>query len=279
MAITSTFMTSNQRNICQARKSSSSFFAAACVLGMPALANAQGVDEFGVYGPPLASSERQSPLNFALEVRFGPYLPRVDSEFTDGSKPFERYFGTKNRVALGLEFDWLPLAIPDVLRFGPGFGLMYTTMSAHAFIHNFPDERAGQTTALRVLPHWATAVLHVDALAKRTFIPVVLTAKLGLAEALWWVKDEPKNRPARIDGQMTDIKGEGRSYGLYYGIGAQLDLSFLDTQRRKRLDSFTGINSIYFFGEFYGLELNGFGSSGVMNVGDRSWVLGLAFDI
>lgn len=272
-------MTPNSRVFRFARKSTATI-SAAVALASPALASAQGVDEFGVYGPAdTTRPERQSPLNFALELRFGPYLPQVDAEFSNGEKPFERYFGTKNRVAVGLEFDWLPLVIPDTLRFGPGFGLMYSSMGAGAFIHDFPTARATQRTALRVMPHWVTAVLRVDALAKRTWIPLVFTAKLGLAEALWWTSDKPSTRPARVNGEMTNVSGRGRSYGLYYGIGAQLDLSFLDPQRRKRLDSFTGINNIYFFGEFYGLELNGFGAGDVMNVGDRSWVLGLAFDL
>jgi hypothetical protein len=247
----------------------------ACMLLCPTMARAQGVDEFGSFGPPPNADTRWSPHNFSLELRFGPYLPRVDSEFTNGKKPFERYFGTKNRVAVGAEFDWLLLKIDRVLRVGPGIGVMYTSIGADAFFDKFPDTRApGQRTSLRILPHWATAVLHLDALAQRTPIPIVFTAKAGLAHALWWVKDVPHTVPA-ADGTV----GRGRSYGAYYALGAQLDLGFLDTTRKKRLDSFTGINSIYLFGEFYALELNGFGASGVMNVGDRSWVLGLALDL
>lgn len=252
----------------------------ASALLCPTTAQAQGVDEFGGFGPPPNADTRWSAQNFALELRFGPYLPRVDSEFTNGEAPFQRYFGTTNRVAVGMEFDWLLLKVDRILRFGPGVGFMYTSIGADAFygagaVEHIPGERAnGQRTSLRVLPHWATAVLHLDALAQRTPIPLVFTAKLGVAEALWWTKDEPRTTRA-ADGTI----GRGRSYGAYYALGVQLDLGFLDSQRKRRLDSFTGINSIYFFGEFYALELNGFGAGGVMNVGDRSWVLGLAFDL
>ena len=243
------------------------------LLTLSNLAGAQEVDEFGSYGAP--DRPRGSAQDFALELRVGPYLPRVDSEFDDKTEPFKRYFGTTNRVALGAEFDWLPLKIDGILRFGPGVGIMYTTVGADAFFHDFPEDRAkGERTSIRVMPHWATAVMRFDALAKKASIPLVLTAKLGVAHALWWVNDQPRTAPA-ADG----TEGRGRSYGVYYALGAHLDLGFLDTQRKKRLDSFIGINSIYFFGEFYGLELDGFGASDVMNVGDRSWVLGLAFDL
>lgn len=274
-------MTSNSR-LLRLAHTGCSLATLAVALGWPTVARAQGVDEFGSYTPPEMRQAANSSQNFALELRFGPYLPRVDSEFSNGETPFRDYFGTTNRLSFGIEFDWLPLEIKNTLRFGPGIGLMYTTMSAGAFIANSGEgndrttkTRAGQDTSLRVLPHWAAAVLRIDALARRTWIPIVLVGKVGIADALWWVKDEPTTRRSRVG----DVSGRGRSYGAYYGAGVHLDFSFLDDQRRKRLDSFLGINRIYFFGEMYALELDGFGSEGVMNVGDRSWVLGMAFDL
>lgn len=248
--------------------------AATLALAQSNLAQAQEVDEFGMYGDAKLGPAGESGQAFSLEIRLGPYLPRVDSEFDNGDTPFERYYGKKNRIALGMEFDWLPLELKDTLRFGPGVGLMYTSVGADAFRHDDGERAAGQTTSLRMLPHWVVGVLRIDALARRTPIPLVLAAKAGFAHSLWWTSDEPRNSPA-YDGTM----GRGRSYGAYYGAGVYLDFSFLDTQRRKRLDSFLGINRIYFFGELYALELDGFGASGVMNVGDRSWVLGMAFDL
>jgi hypothetical protein len=234
---------------------------------------AQSVDDFGRYDEPGMQAETSS-QNFTLELRGGPYLPRVDSEFPV-NRPFETFYGAKRRVALGAEFDWYPFEIRNTLRFGPGVGVMYTSVGADGFIKKDPENRAsGQTSSLKVFPHWVAAVLRFDALARRTPIPIVFTAKAGLAQALWWTSDEPRNSPA-YDGSM----GRGRSYGYYYGAGAMLDFGFLDNTRSKRLDAFLGINHIYFFGEFYALELDGFGATDIMNVGDRSWVLGLAFDL
>src|SRR5690606_24899070 len=51
-------------------------------------ARAQGVDEFGAYGDTSPASDQY----LALEVRFGPYLPNVDDEFSDAA-PFEETFG------------------------------------------------------------------------------------------------------------------------------------------------------------------------------------------
>jgi hypothetical protein len=247
------------------------------VLASPALAQIQSsgdVDEFGGYYEGGAERPRaESRRDFAFEMRFGPYLPRVDSEFNNGQTPFKDYFGTSNRFMLGAEFDWLPITIPDVLRLGGGLGVSYTTMSANAHA-SANDEPTAQSTGLRILPHWAVGVLKLDILHRRTPIPVVFTAKAGLANALWWVNDTPSANRAE-DG----TKGRGQSFGAYYGLGVAVDLGVLDPYRAKRMDNFIGINSIYLFGEFYGMELNNFGAANTMQVGDRSWVLGLAFDI
>jgi hypothetical protein len=145
-------------------------------------------------------------------------------------------------------------------------------MSAAAHRHDFPDMKAGQDTRFRVLPHWAVGVAKLDVLHRQTFIPLVFTAKLGLANALWWVNDDPSINSA------SGVKGHGMSHGVYYGLGVAADLGFLDSYRSRRMDSLMGINAVYFFGEFYGMELNSFGANKTMHVGDRSWVVGISFD-
>jgi hypothetical protein len=241
------------------------------VLATPAIANAQ-VDEFGRYYVGGVKPRRESSRNFALEVRFGPYLPRVDSEFSNGATPFKDYYGTTNRVMLGTEFDWLPLTVRDTLRFGVGGGISYTTMSTKALIASDHTKQSAQDTRLRILPQWVVGVARVDILNRRTPIPLVFVGKLGLANGMWWVSDDPSANRA------GGIRGRGMSYGVYYGAGLQVDLSFLDPYRSKHLDVVSGINSISLFGEFYGMELNGFGASNTLRVGDRTWVLGLELD-
>jgi len=243
------------------------------IMCLSQLAAAQQVDEFGAYRPPGETYSRETSRNFAFELRFGPYLPRVDSEFTNGKTPFKQYFGTSNRVMLGMEFDWLPMTIPDVLRVGVGAGISYTTMSAKALMYQDDTARSSQDTGFRVMPHWVVGVAKLDVINRKTPIPVIFVGKLGLANALWWVNDYPS--PNSADG----VAGKGSSQGIYYGLGAGLDLGILDPIRAKRLDSTTGINSVYLYGEFYGMELSSFGASNAMHIGDRTWLLGLSFDI
>jgi len=235
-------------------------------------ARAQGVDEFGAYGGREDLSRLESPQNFALELRFGPYLPNVDQEFSGAATPFRDVFGTTDRLMVGAEFDWQALRLKDILSLGPGVGVSYTALSARAPLAS-GDGRADQRTKLKILPTWLVGVLRIDALARLTPVPLAFSAKVGLGHALWWSSDGDGTSTAE-DGS----KGRGRSYGYTYAAGAMLDLYFLEPSRANHLDATMGINHMYLIFEWYALELDGFGSGNVMNVGDRNWLLGLAMD-
>ncbi len=132
------------------------------------------VDEFGQYGD---VKRQESPQNMAVEIRLGPYLPDVDSEFGNGSQPFTDHFGKKNRWMLGLELDWQLLKLDRIGSLGPGVGFGYTTMESKDF-HDPADDsdrdEAAEGSTLKVLPFYGVAVLRIDALAKRTPCPGLL---------------------------------------------------------------------------------------------------------
>ncbi len=230
-------------------------------------ARAQGVDEFGAYGDTSPASDQY----LALEVRFGPYLPNVDDEFSDAA-PFEETFGNDNRYLLGLEVDWQALRIPNVGSFGPGIGWGYTTMSAGA---PFADGTglSEQETSLSLMPMYLVGVFRVDALAQQTPVPLAAYAKAGLGYALWWVSDGAGTAEA------GDVSGRGASYGYQFALGGMLLLDALDRESAVRMDAASGINNSYFFIEWYFSRLDGFGAADQMQVGTSTWMLGLVFEI
>ena len=67
---------------------------------------------------------------FAFELRFGPYLPDVDSEFNGTRYPYRDYYGSDNHLLTATEFDY------EILhRFGTvavGAGLSYYSVSANS---------------------------------------------------------------------------------------------------------------------------------------------------
>jgi len=250
--------------------SSSLLFALGIACSWSNQAFAQGMDEFGTYGQPDRPTE--SPQDMALEVRFGPYLPDVDDEFSGGVAPFDMLFGDTNRYMIGLEVDWQALRIPHVGTFGPGVGLGYTTMDGKTRRQD-GSLTMDQETSLSILPAYLVGVLRVDVLARDTPVPLVPYGKLGLGAALWWSSDGMNT--SREAGTV----GRGTSYGYQYALGAMLMLDAFDDESALELDSTLGVNHSYLFLELYGSDLDGFGSGDQMQVGTHTWFTGLAFEI
>jgi hypothetical protein len=240
------------------------------VLGLPAIAQAQTVDEFGAYRPP-STIRRESKQSAAVELRFGPYNPRVDSAFSHAT-PFRDTFGTDNRYLFGVEADWQILRLPHIGSLGPGFGWGYTRATAKARLTLNPSQFSAEDTSLSVMPLYAVAVFRADGPMRDSGIPLVPYAKLGLGAALWWASTG--DNTSRENG----VLGRGTSYGLQYALGLMLLLDPLDRQTAKDADNSLGLNHSYIFGEWYMSDLNGFSGSNRMNVGAHTWVLGLAME-
>ena len=100
-------------------------------------------------------------------------------------------------------------------------------------------------------------------------------AKLGLGYALWWWSTDGKRSAQSADGK----KGKGASYGPTYALGLMLLLDALSPEDAKSADGLMGINNSYFFAEWFRPQLDGFGSSKVLDVGSSSWVLGIALEM
>ncbi len=241
--------------------------AALFLAATPALA--QGVDEFGPYGRPRAR-EYSSPQGYAFELRLGPYLPRVDEQFS-GATPFKQSFGSGNRYLIGFELDWQALRIPHFGSFGPGFSWGYTKATGKALLQDGTGVSA-EDTSLTVMPMYAVGVLRIDVLARDTPIPLVPYVKGGLGYALWWSKTG--DRAHADDGTL----GHGRSYGYQFALGGMFLLDSLDQDAAVEMDNSTGVNNSYFFMEWYYSQLDGFGSGKQMNVGANTWMLGLALE-
>ncbi len=250
-------------------------FALLMTMGLLALAGgarAQGVDEFGPYGG-LENRYRQPvPQRVAVEVRIGPYTPRVDEQVS--GTPYETTFGDSQRWFGGVEGDWQVLRIHKVLSFGPGFNWAYTSSSGKGFLTSGAG-RSGQETSLNIMPMQLVGVLRLDALADNTPVPLVPYAKLGLAGALWWSKDGGET--AYDDASGTD--GTDFSYGYCGAAGLMLRLDFLDPDDANTTRAWQGLDHSYLFAEWNMSRLDGFGSNSTMDVGADTWLLGVAAEI
>ena len=235
---------------------------------LAASAQAQGVDDFGGYGRTRGDAETKQEA--AFELRIGRYVPEVDSQLP--TTPFQDTFGPSNRYTFGAEVDWQVLRIKHLGSLGPGFGWSYTKFSSRA---PFADGSglSASTTRLNIMPMYVVGVLRADVISKDFKIPLVPYAKLGVGYAMWWSSDG--QRSATFQGE----KGKGGSYGLTYALGGMFLLDVLDPDDAKSADGIMGINNSYLFAEWFRPQLDGFGSSKVLDLSSSSWVVGFALEM
>jgi len=255
--------------------------AAVLLFGAPA---ARADDETGV----LASRHKtyESPQNFAIEIRIGPYHPRIDTAPELGNTgPYQAIFGNDMRWEVAMEFDWQAYRIPHVGTIGPGISAGYTSSSALApLVHPVNGTTlSGESTSLTIFPTYAVAVLRVDVLSRELHVPFVPYAKAGLGLAFWRASNTGGTStytPTNAKGAATGsaVLGEGKTWGEQLAIGMALDLNFLDRRTSQGFDNATGVNHTFIFGELQDYNLTGIGQKNVLYVGNQNWLFGLGFE-
>jgi hypothetical protein len=214
----------------------------------------------------------RSPQHFALELRFGPYSPEVDSEFNGAAEPpHYKYFLDKKKLLFQVELDY---------EFFRAFGTAAVGVQAGyfkegAYAYNVAGtDRTGDPTALSLFPTALQLVYRLDVAARRLGIPLVPYAKAGLSYTFWRVTDANGDTARAGDGS----KGSGGTPGWQAAVGLALLLDFLDPGAARALDSDTGVNHTYLFGELTRYEASGLGAKNKLHVGDSTWTVGLMFE-
>ena len=227
------------------------------------------------------SGDYRSPREWAIELRFGPYAPDVDSEFSGGATPYKTMFGGKRHLMSQLEFDWQFFQAFGSLGVGAVVG--YYNESAKAFTADATGQcvtdstgactRSADATTLRLIPVAALLVYRWDVAAEHWKIPLVPYAKLGLNYTFWEINNGNGNVPEYKGGH-----GSGGTAGWQAAAGMSLLLDILDPDAARGLDMETGVNHSYVFFEWNHVDASGLGMSKKLHVGDSRWVLGLMFE-
>jgi hypothetical protein len=215
----------------------------------------------------LAPGAGESPREWNVELRFGPYRPDVDGEFADrgqSARPYDEVFSSSRHLMTQLEIDRHLLHKGGTWALGLGIG--YFKVTAAALSENL-QARSGDQTGLRLIPLSAALVYRADTLRERWGSPVVPYAKAGLDCTLWRMSDT----------SQADING--RTLGWHAAAGVTLDLSPLDPGAAGEMDRETGVNQTALFFEVTRYRLDGFGSDSALHVGDTTWFGGLMLEL
>jgi hypothetical protein len=252
-------------------------FTALCVVASTWEGVARADDETGVLISRHAKYE--SSEHFMLEVRFGLYHPRVDSDpsLQPGSSPYRDIFGDTANFELAVEFDWQAYRIPHFGTIGPGFSAGFTSASANAplVVPEQSGTLSAESTTLTIYPMYGVIVLRADVIDRELHVPLVPYVKGGVGWALWRASDSGGTSTA-VNKNKKEAVGEGITYGTQAALGLALDLNFLDLAAARSFDNSVGVNHTYAFFEGFWANLNGLGQSHALYVGAYTWSAGIA---
>ncbi len=239
----------------------------------------------------------ESPQNFAIEFRLGPYVAAVDSEFTN-AHPYQDIFGAPStynsplqRVIGGVSFEWQALRLWRIGLLGVGASLSYTSIVEKAPFTQTMTGAAGEwprgseETGLFIIPATLHLALRFDGLARAVrYLPIAPYIKAGLAYGLWWMT----NGQGTVHVTNTQ-DALGGSLGWHAALGAAVLLDAFEPRLARGWDQAQGVNHSYLFFEYYFTDLAGFTGRPQLNVGNTStagganaalgsWVLGLMLE-
>lgn len=258
-------------NVATTRSRLALLAAAGVAVVVPSVARAQDGAEQALAG---RHQSYQSPQYFALELRFSPFTPDIDSDpALHGTAPYATAFGTNARLLIAAELDWQAARIPHVGTIGPGVGIGYVSANRLAALAPPLTGISGETTTLEIFPVYAVGVLRVDVLWREVGIPLVPYAKLGVGAAYWRASNTLGT--SHYQGES----GLGSSAGTQLAFGLGLNLNVLDEYAARNFDESAGVNNTYFFTEWSRSDFNGLWfQQNVLRAGGTYWTFGLAFE-
>lgn len=232
---------------------------------------------------------KESPQRFAVEIKFGPYLPNVDKRAGSGLGPYATVFGETDDMGVAIDqpkqglysvlgFEWQFVDLAGPLSIGTTVGFFRDTADA---IITEPTADAttirssADSAAFSVIPVTLLLGYRFELMADRWRVPLVPYARGGVGYGFWIA-----TKGARND-RTTNEAGEdsrGGTWGWQANLGLMLRLDFIERAAGLELDRAVGINHTYLFGEWQFSRLDGFGSDTSMVVGDDTYLLGLAVE-
>ncbi len=250
----------------------------------------EGVDE------PVQAEVGAAPVHWDLEIKLGPYVPAVDSEFDLGADevgPFEQMFGDGPFLLSGMTLD--RYFVYPAGQLGLTGSLGFLTKKARAFqvdesggvITNedgVPIRSDGDWNRFRMIPMSLGVVYRYTQLDDLYHIMVVPYARVGLSYYVWWVTgpggsiaEVPTDDCPDLDG-CTGDRALGASLGWQASGGLAVRLERIDPDAEVALRTELGIEHAGFVFEGTYAKVDGFGSDKKLSVGDTTWFGGINFE-
>ena len=225
----------------------------------------------GAVAAPALAERIETPVDWQVEIKFGPYKPSIDEEFGGSATPFEDIYGSSD-VLMGLvEIDYQFWR--GVGSFAVGGTIGYALDNGTAIIQG-TETKSNDATTFNVLPLQLSLVYHFDYLATQYDVPLVPFVKVGVDYWIWWIRDA-----AGDTAQFGGGEGSGGTFGWHWSAGLKVLLDWIDEDSSVSFDNEFGVNNSYLFAEFLWADVDDFGSSSSLKAGDHTFFFGLAFEL
>jgi hypothetical protein len=246
---------------------------------------------------PVQEEVGASPVHWGLELKLGPYVPAVDSEFdlaADEVGPFEQMFGDGPFLMSGMTLDRYFLY--PFGQLGVSGSVSFMTKSARAFqadsdgnlITNDdgdPIRSDGDSNKFRLIPMSLGVVYRLTELDDRFGALVVPYARIGLSYYYWWVTapngniaEVPTDSCPDLNEDCEGNRARGGSLGWQATGGLAIRLERIDPDSEVALRTELGIEHAGLMFEVMYAVVDGFGSGKKLALGDTTWFGGINFE-
>ena len=190
---------------------------------------------------------KESPRNFGIEFRGGPYFAKIDQETGLANNPFVSFFGEGPLPYLEVGFEWLFFKDMGSLGLGVSVGVSWAEGLA---LRPDGSQDPNNTTAFWMIPLRLELIYRMDYFANRYRFPLVPYIRGGLAYHIWLATDSAGALAKYQTTGGEEISGIGGRFGFHFGLGLQFLLDVLDPATARTFDIEVGVNRTYLFVEW-----------------------------
>jgi hypothetical protein len=209
-----------------------------------------------------SSAIAETPRNFSLELRMGPYKPSIDQEtpLLDKSGPYKSFFGDRFLFYIEGSFEWMFFQRFGSLGVAGSVGLTWGTSVAkqggQALTVQQTDSKSTENaptndTTLWIVPLRLDVVYRMDYFAIHNKFPLVPYVRMGIDYYLWFISAPDGGLASYRNSQTNENDSAvGGRLGFHIGLGLQFELNFLDPVAARTFDVEMGVNRTYLFFEW-----------------------------
>jgi len=226
-----------------------------------------------------------------IEIRYAPYKPDMDSQFAlpagcEDQGPYARFFGDEDDGLLLFGFQTHLIQKYGTLAAGGNIGYFNVSGQAQAGLPCRPvgggiassadlgtEESEVDESSLKIVPVQGEVSYRLT--IWEDLVPLVPVLRAGLDYYMWRMGSTSGGLAKFESGQSAS----GGTWGWHYALGLHVLLDYFSQSMAADFDRDAGVNSTYLTFEYMHAQIDDFGSSTSLRLGDKTVVFGLGFDM